>query len=271
MSQTASETTVRTYLSAVRFYQIRIGLPDPSQIPCPKLPYILKGIQNSTTTSTRFHRLPITPDHLRAVYNVWSTPPVLYDKVMLWAAICVGFFGFLRSGEFTATPTCNSNHVISAADISVDSHSNPQVVTITLCHSKTNQAGKGSIIYLGRTGDKVCPVTALLAYLAVRPPSKGPLFIFNDGTPLSQQQLITYLRNALFQAGFSTRGYSGHSLRIGAATTAARMGLSDSLIQTLGRWKSSAFTSYIRKEGIELSQASAHLAKYRCTSVPTRK
>ena len=170
MSQTASETTVRTYLSAVRFYQIRIGLPDPSQIPCPKLPYILKGIQNSTTTSTRFHRLPITPDHLRAVYNVWSTPPVLYDKVMLWAAICVGFFGFLRSGEFTATPTCNSNHVISAADISVDSHSNPQVVTITLCHSKTDQAGKGSIIYLGRTGDKVCPVTALLAYLAVRPP-----------------------------------------------------------------------------------------------------
>ena len=154
MSQTASETTVRTYLSAVRFYQIKIGLPDPSQIPCPKLPYVLKGIQNSPTISMQPHWLPITPDHLRAVYNVWSTPPMLYDKVMLWAAICVGFFGFLQSGEFTATPTCNSNHVISVADISVHSHTNPQVVTITLCHSKTDQAGKGSVIYLGRTGDR---------------------------------------------------------------------------------------------------------------------
>ena len=108
-------------------------------------------------------------------------------------------------------------------------------MTNTLRHSKTDQAGKGSVIYLGRTGDRVCPVTALLAYLAVRPPSKGPLFIFNDSTPLSQQQLITYLRNTLFQACFSTLDYSGHSLSIGAATTAACMGLSDSLIQTLGR------------------------------------
>ena len=49
---------------------------------------------------------------------------------MLWAAICVGFFGFLRSGVFTATPTCGSDHMISVSDISVDSRSNPQVVTI---------------------------------------------------------------------------------------------------------------------------------------------
>jgi len=60
-------------------------------------------------------------------------------------------------------------------------------------------------------------------------------------------QLIACLHSVLFQAGFSMLGYSGHSLRIRVATTAACMGMSDSLIQTLGRWKSSAFTSYIRK------------------------
>ena len=34
--------------------------------------------------------------------------------------------------------------------------------------------------------------------------------------------------------------------RIGAATTAARMGVSDSLITTLGRWRSSTFMVYIQ-------------------------
>ena len=193
----------------MRFFQIKAGWPDPSHTSCPKLPYVLKGIQNSPPRRTRHHRLPITPDHLRVVYRVWSRDPVSYDKVMLWAAICVGFFGFLRSGEFTATPTCCSDHVISVSDISVDSRSNPQVVTITLRYSKTDQAGKSSCIYLGRTGDILCPVTALMAYLAVHPQSYGPLFIFKNGAPLSQHQLIAYLQCALSQAGCSTLGYSG--------------------------------------------------------------
>ena len=75
-------------------------------------------------------------------------------------------------------------------------------------------------------------------------------------------QLIACLHSVLSQAGFGMLGYSGHSLRIRAATTAACMGMSDSLIQTLSRRKSSAFTSYIRKNGVELSQASAQLQHY---------
>ena len=85
---------------------------------------------------------------------------MVYNPRVIWQKGCDsyvwGFFGFLWSGEFTATPMCNSNHVITVADISVDSHSHPQVVTITLRHSKTDQAEKGSVIYLGRTGYSAC-------------------------------------------------------------------------------------------------------------------
>jgi len=42
-----------------------------------------------------------------------------------------------------------------------------------------------------------------------------------------------------------TSHYSGHSFRIGAATPAVKLGVSDSLIEVLGRGKSSAFTRYI--------------------------
>lgn len=104
----------------------------------------------------------------------------------------------------------------------------------------------GVVIHLGRTGDILCPVAAVLAYLAVRPVQQGPLFLLANGTPLSREHLVTRIRIALASTGLDVSGYTGHSFRIGAATAAAIAGLSDSTIQLLGRWKSDAFTRYLR-------------------------
>ena len=109
--------------------------------------------------------------------------------------------------------------------------------SIFLRKSKTDPFGAGTYLYVGQTGTVTCSVSALLAYLAIRPPSPGPLFIFGDGTPLSRQQLVTHLRTALAGIGVDVVNYSGHIFRIGAAYTAARAGFSDSFIQTLRRWK----------------------------------
>ena len=86
--------SVKSYLAAIRHMQISAGLPDPSLTSSfPRLSYMLKGIQRSraTTQSVSCQRLPITPQILAMLRASWNTPPVTYDKQLLWAACCVGF------------------------------------------------------------------------------------------------------------------------------------------------------------------------------------
>ena len=112
--------------------------------------------------------------------------------------------------------------------------------------SKTDPFRKGVDIFVGRTGDDICPISAMLAYLAIRGLGPGPLFRFASGKPLTRDRLVTEIRSALSAAGHQEQLYAGHSFRVGAATTAAKQGISDSAIQTLGRWKSAAYLAYVR-------------------------
>ena len=99
---------------------------------------------------------------------------------------------------------------------------------------------------MGRTNSELCPVAAVLAYMVERQSFPGPFFKFVDGRYLTRARFVSEIRAALQAAGVPDSGYSGHSFRIGAATTAALNGVPDSLIKTMGRWESSAYTLYIR-------------------------
>ena len=190
---------------------------------------------------------------------MWSKDQLSYNKNMQLLAWV--FFEFMRSGEFTCSPSGNpSDCTLTVSDVQVDSRTNPQMLSILLRRSKTDPFGTGTYPYIGQTGTVICPVSALLAYLAIRSPSPGPLFVFQNGTPLSRQQLVAHLRGALTGIGVDVASYLGHTFRIGAASTVAKAGFSDSFIQTLGRWRSQAFTTYIRTPVEDLVAASAVLA-----------
>ncbi len=85
-----------------------------------------------------------------------------------------------------------------------------------------------------------------MAYMARRGDASGPFFRFRDGFPLTKARFVARFRSALSQAGVPYQDYSGHSFSIGAATAATQAGVEDSTIQSLGRWSSQAFLTYIQ-------------------------
>ena len=124
----------------------------------------------------------------------------------------------------------------------MDNYSNASFLRIYLKTSKTDPFCKGTDILLGRTRDELCPVAALLQWMVQWGNAPGPLFKFVSGVPLTRPLLVSRLCTFIQQMGGDTSGFSGHSFRSGVATTAAQLGISDSQIKLLGRWKSNACT-----------------------------
>lgn len=188
--------------------------------------------------------------------------PSDFDNIMLWAAFLLCFFGFLRSGEITIPnqQSYDASVHLNFSDIATDNSVPPSIIQVKIKASKTDPFRHGTLIHIGRSNNTLCPVSALLSYLSIRGNSPGILFHFQDNTPLTKPHFTAKLRDFLKQAGINDSQYAGHSFRIGAATTAAAKGVEDSLIQTLGRWKSSAYLSYVRIPPERLAALSQVLA-----------
>ena len=142
-----------------------------------------------------------------------------------------------RGGHCRAGEPLRPSIRLSYSDLAVDNPSDPGVISM---QSKTDRGRRGAKVYFGKTGDSLCPIAAMEAYLSVRGSNPVPLFLWESGVPLSKPSFVKHVRSALEQAGFPAKDYSGHSFRIGTATTAAVAGLEDSAIQILGRWPSNA-------------------------------
>jgi len=233
-------------MSAIRHMHVTEGCHEEfySQLTL-QVQLALQGIQKSQATShTQRTRLPITLEILHSINGLLSEEPHSFDNILLWAACCLAFFGFLRVSEFTIPndTSYDSECHLSLSDISVDNRDQPQLLKVTIKQSKTDPFRKGVDLYLGATSETLCPVKALLPYLAIRPEqSNSPLFIFQDGCPLTRQRFSNILNTSLSRLGYNSALYNTHSFRIEAATTARQVNIPDSSIKMLGRWKSNAY------------------------------
>ena len=110
---------------------------------------------------------------------------------------------------------------LSWGDVAVDSRSSPTMVKVHLKRSKCDQFGKGVDVIVGRTDSPVCPVAAVVAFIASREDRPGPFFLDGKHAPVTKVWFVKQVRDVLSSLGLPQSDYAGHSFRIGAATSAA--------------------------------------------------
>ena len=176
--------TVKSYLSAIPNTQLSRGLPDPrEQSSLPMLKRVQAGI--SRARLGRGHPSRVTTEH---ELERTSHP----ERIVLWAICCAAFFGFCRLGELLLPSPGSFNPRLHLAwdDMAVDNPLAPRMVKLHLKQSKTDQLGRGVDIIVGRTDRDLCPVGAILAYVAARGNRQGPFFLSSSMSPLTKPTFI---------------------------------------------------------------------------------
>ena len=159
-------SSIKVYLSAVRSLHIDNGLPDPL-VNCLQLQRLLRRIKRVQGSSPP-KRLPVTIDLLKVIQQ--SLDLKSQDHIMLWAACCLGFFSFLRAGEFTTNSSFDPSIHLTLSDVQADSLVDPTCFRVHIKCSKTDPFCVGCDIYVGRGNSLICPVVALANFLALHDP-----------------------------------------------------------------------------------------------------
>ena len=150
---------------------------------------------------------------------------------------------FFRVGELVANSKTDYGHALLATNIRLVRNN---MVEIRIPHSKTDQAGLGTVICLPTVQSLVCPVQGVINYSKLRPPFQGVYFRHQDGSVVTRYQFSAILAMSLEAAGMDSKLYKRHSFRIGSATMTSLAGFSGDDVARFGRWRSNAYKSYIR-------------------------
>ena len=256
-------STLRVYLSGINFFfRLINGFPNPSTSH-PHISMLLRGIQRSEVQAPT-SRHPLTSDLLLLCLNTlragYLTPQIAST---LESMFLLAFFGFLRSSEFTSSSSqYNPFHHPSLSDISVHSS---ESLSFKLKRSKVDQQGRSASIHLFKINSPLSPYEPILRYINSRRAQSAspqdPLFITETGSVATRSWFHHHLRQVLSLSGLPPHLFSGHSFRIGAASTASRQGISDHLIRILGRWSSQAYHTYIRSNIRDVRNAHLQLGR----------
>ncbi len=203
----------------------------------------LSGIRRSLGVAQR-QATPATTQEIRRMLR--ALPDGLHgrrDRLV----ILLGFAAALRRSELAALDVEDIRWV-------------PEGMEVTIRRSKTDQEAEGAVVAVPY-GSKIetCPVRALGAWLDATGLVEGPLIrgISRDALcpvehrlmrRLSTEGISRIVARAARRAGLDQNAqWTGHSLRAGLATSAAKAGVPDRVIMATTRHKSrSSLDRYVR-------------------------
>lgn len=234
-----SSSAMSRRLSAVAFWFKFRGLQDVTK--CFLVRQAMKGFRKGGRV--RDGRRPVSYELLLRIGGlVTELCFSAYEVQLFRAAFALAFFGAFRISELVS-PGRSKAGGLEFGDVLVFEQS----LECWIPRSKTDQVGKGFAVSLqALPGSPMCPVEVVRRYLEVRPDMLGPFLVHSDRTFLSRFQFIRVFRKCVAAAGLAAGQYSSHSFRIGAATEAARWGLSPAVVKRIGRWESDRYRIYVR-------------------------
>jgi hypothetical protein len=186
------------------------------------------------------HKLPLRPCHLLAfLEKAHSTRD--YDDFLFAVILACAFYACHRAGELVIKndpDLFDWRKIIKRNSLTFPEGRAGYI----LPYSKTDRFYRGTHILFARQS-VASPVFLLKAYATRRDAFHGAnaaLFIRRDGSLPTR---------AWFDSKFFSlldRSFGGHSPRAGGATFYSSLGLSEDIIQAIGRWTSQSWKIYIR-------------------------
>ncbi len=169
------------------------------------------------------------------------------------ALLLIGFAGGLRRSELVGLDLADLEFVREG-------------LIITLRRSKTDQEGRGRRIGIPHARGRWCPVREVQAWIEAAEIEEGSLFrsLRKGGVVspdrLSGEAVSMLIKRHVRRIGFDPMKFSGHSLRAGFVTSAARAGIATHLIrQQTGHASDSTMSRYIREGSLFRGNAAGQL------------
>lgn len=211
-------TTIRRHLAAITAMHKEHGLESPTRSTA--VTGVMGGIQRTLGTPPQPVDALLTEDICLMVAALPDSLQGIRDAALL----LVGFAGAFRRSELVA---------LEVADL----HQREDGYLVLIRRSKTDQTGQGRWIGIPYgSHPQTCPVLALQRWLTASAITEGAIFrgLNRHGTlasaRLSTRSVAEIIKRAADTAGLDATRYSGHSLRSGHCTSAARAGVSERVI-----------------------------------------
>lgn len=242
----AKSSTIARRLAAIRYVHAIGGHPNPTSDE--RVRAVLRGIRRTHGTAPR-RVLPATADRLLAmVPRPDGSLSTLRDRALL----LLGFAGAFRRSELVA---------LNVADL----EELPEGLRVTIRRGKTDQEARGTVIAIVR-GEVACPVASVRDWLQSAEINDGPLFRpirrgdhVQNGR-LTDRSVASIVKAHAENAGFDPSAFSGHSLRAGFLTSAAKNGASLFKMMDSSRHRSiETLSAYVRDQELFKNHAGAGL------------
>lgn len=209
-----------------------------------KVDYSIGSVATTMQSLRRTHRsktnqkAPVDGKVLRAMLATLTGSPM--EKLRARAVLLLGFAGAFRRAALCA---------LEVSDLTFyEDH-----MDVLIRRDKQDQEGRGRVVGVVRGSEGLCPIHAVQKWMAVAGIMDGPVFraFKRDGAvrakQLSPQVVALIVKQAVADAKLDPSKFSGHSLRAGHVTEAARRGARlDEIMEVTGHHSTDMVMRYVR-------------------------